>query len=331
MKISIVIPVYNTEKYLERCIESIVNQDVTEKEIILVDDGSTDTSAEMCDNYAAQYPFIIAIHISNSGPATAKNVGFEYVTGDYVAFIDSDDKVYDDMFSKLLSLAYQYDADIVCCNYIQIDEEGNVSHTECSHKNYILNKEEGLKHLLMKDKIYSQCWTKIYKRRMLEEHKVLNIDGLKTDEDFIYNLHAFMHSDTICIADEPLYIYTCRKDSLSKDYFRKHIDQFIDNMLLRLGMVDQIIKDNFPELKEYSTFHCLMYYNELIGRIALFPNYYADCRVQKVFTYFRNNIDILYKYHTRCGLSKYGVLLLRFMPSVFYLHYRHYQAKKYDK
>lgn len=328
MKISIIIPVYNTEKYLQRCVQSVIDEVVIDKEIILVDDGSTDASTEMCDVYANQYSFIKTVHISNSGPATAKNVGFKYATGAYVSFIDSDDKVYKDMFSKMLALAYQHDADIVCCNYIQIDEEGNISHKECSYKDYVLNTEEGLRHLLMKDKIYSQCWTKIYRRKMLEEYKVFNVDGLKTDEDFIYNLYAFIHSKTVCIVDEPLYVYTHRQDSLSKDYFKKHISQFIDNMQLRLGIVDRMIKNNFPNLVEYSTFHCLMYYNELIGKVALFPDYYTDKRIKKMFTYIRENRDILYKYRARCGFSKQGILLLRFVPSLLYLTYRRYQAKK---
>lgn len=328
MEISVVIPIYNTQKYLERCLQSIVDQRGISKEIILVDDGSTDASANICDNYAKRYSFVKAIHISNSGPATAKNVGFRQAIGDYVVFIDSDDKVCEGMFSKMLSLAYRHDADIVCCNYIQIDEEGNISHVEASYKDYVLNTEEGLKHLLMKDKIYSQCWTKIYKRQMLEEHAIINVDGLKTDEDFIYNLYAFVHSNTVCIIDEPLYIYTHRKDSLSKDYFRKHISQFIDNMQLRLEMVDQVIKDKFPDLVEYSTFHCLMYYNELIGKVSLFPNYYTDPRIKKVFAYLRGNMNVLKKYYIRCGFSKKGVLLLRFVPSCLYLYYRRYQARK---
>lgn len=328
MEISIIIPIYNTEKYLDRCAQSVINQKIVDKEIILVDDGSTDASASMCDAYATRYPFVRRIHIDNSGPATAKNVGFRHAIGDYVAFIDSDDKVCDDMFAKMLALARQYDADIVCCNYIQIDEEGNISHTESSCRNYVLNTEEGLKHLLMKDMIYSQCWTKIYKRKMLEEYKIQNIDGLKTDEDFIYNLYAFMHSKIVCILDEPLYVYTHRKDSLSKGYFKDHISQFIDNMQLRLELVDRTIKEHFPNLVEYSTFHCLMYYNELIGKISLFPTYYKDKRVMRIFRYMKSNINVLYKYHIKCGFSKYGILILRFTPTFFYLCYRRYKAVK---
>lgn len=327
MEISIIIPIYNTEKYLERCVQSILDESVIDKEIILVDDGSTDGSVNLCDDYAKRYPFVKAIHIDNSGPATAKNVGFRQAQGDYVAFIDSDDKVCDDMFSKMLSLAHRHHADIVCCNYVQIDEEGVVSHTECSHQEYILNQEEGLRHLLMKDKIYSQCWTKIYNRRMLEQHHVLNVDGLRTDEDFIYNLNAFVHSQTVCIIDEPLYVYTHRRGSLSKDYFREHIGQFMDNMQLRLGMVDRTVKEKFPMLVEYSTFHCLMYYNELIGKISRFPSFYKDKRVGNIFRYIRSNAGVLYKYHARCGFSRIGVLLVLFVPSDLYFYYRRRKNK----
>lgn len=322
MDISVIIPVYNTESYLRRCVDSVIGQQSVELEIILVDDGSTDASPSICDDYANKYPNVRCKHTKNSGPATAKNIGYELATGNYVVFIDSDDKIKPDMLKKMLNMAYKHSADIVCCNYVQVDEQGNISHTDCTNQEYVLDKHGGLKHLLLKDKIYSQCWTKIYRKKMLDENHVVNVDGLKTDEDFLFNINAFVASDVVCIVDEPLYVYTHRENSLSHDYYRKNINQFINNMTLRLKTVDSIIKERYPELVEYSTFHCLMYYNELIGKVSLHPSYYNDKRIRQVFSYMKANYPILQKYYARCGFSKNGLLMFKILPRILYLVYR---------
>ena len=192
----------------------------------------------------------------------------------------------------------------------------------------MLNQDEALKAILIKDKIYSQCWTKIYKRETMATHHIRNTEGLKTEEDFIYNIQAFACSKTVCIVDKPLYIYTHRTKSLSKDYYREHISQYIDNRILRLEMVDSIIHDRFPHLHEYSTYHCIFYYNELIGRICLFPQVYHDQRVHKVLSYIKNHTDVLMAYHWKLGFSKTGAYLISYMPDTIYLYYRHWKSKQ---
>ena len=320
--ISIIIPVYNVEKYLKRCVDSVLHQEGISMEIILIDDGSTDSSGTICDDYVSKFPYVRCQHIKNSGPSTAKNVGYDMATGNYVAFIDSDDEIKTNMFSLMLQSGYKHDADIVCCNYIQIDEEGNISHTTHTGREYVLTQDEALRAILIKDKIYSQCWTKIYKRQTMQENHVRNKEGLKTEEDFIYNIQAFACSKTVCIVDKPLYIYTHRSKSLSKDYFRNHISQYIDNRILRLKLVDNIIQDKFPHLQEYSTYHCIFYYNELIGRICLFPHLYRDPRVSKVISYIRKHADVLLAHHTQLGFSKWGAYAIIYIPQTLYLYYR---------
>ena len=322
MDISVIIPVYNVENYLKRCVDSVLCQDGISLEIILVDDGSTDSSGKMCEEYVTSHSNITCLHISNSGPATAKNKGYDMATGNYVAFIDSDDEIKPDMFRSMLQSGYKHDADIVCCNYIQVNEDGHISHTKHTGQEYILTQDEALKAILIKDKIYSQCWTKIYKREMLESNHIRNTEGLKTEEDFIYNIQAFACSQTVCVVDKPLYIYTHRIKSLSKDYYRKHINQYIDNRILRLELVDNIIREKFPHLQEYSTYHCLFYYNELIGRICCFPQLFRDPRVGKVFSYIRNHSDVLLTYHGQLGFSKWGAHAIICLPITMYLYYR---------
>ena len=327
MDISVIIPIYNVEQYLKRCIDSVLHQENVSFEIILVDDGSTDSSGKICDEYAARHSEIKCIHTSNAGPSTAKNIGYDIATGNYIAFIDSDDEIKPDMFSQMLQSGYQHNADIVCCNYIQIDEEGNISHTEHTGQEYVLSQDEALKAILIKDKIYSQCWTKIYKRATMQKNSIRNTEGLKTEEDFIYNIQAFACCKIVCIVDKPLYIYTHRSKSLSKDYYRDHISQYIDNRILRLEMVDNIIHEQFPHLQEYSTYHCIFYYNELIGRVCLFPKMYHDARVHKVFSYIKNHSYTLMTHHDNLGFSKTGSYLIKILPETIYLYYRRWKCK----
>lgn len=327
MDISIVIPIYNVEKYLRRCLDSVLRQENISMEIILVDDGSTDSSGKICEEYVAKQSNVRCIHIENSGPSTAKNIGYDIATGNYVAFIDSDDEIKPEMFSTMLKSGYKHNADIVCCNYIQVDEEGNISHTDHTDKEYVLTQDEALKAILIKDKIYSQCWTKIYRRKTMQENGVRNTEGLKTEEDFIYNIQAFACSKTVCIVDKPLYIYTHRSMSLSKDYYRDHISQYIDNRILRLELVDSIIHTKFPHLQNYSTYHCIFYYNELLGRVCIFPKLYHDPRVHKVISYIRNHSDILKAQHRELGFSKTGTSLIQYLPDVIYLYYRQWKSR----
>lgn len=322
MDISVIIPIYNVEKYLKRCIDSVLRQKDVSLEVILVDDGSTDSSGKICDEYASINSNVKCLHITNSGPSTAKNVGYDLALGNYIAFIDSDDEIKQDMFCVMLKSGYQHNADIVCCNYIQVDEEGNSSHTEHTGQEYVLTQDEALKAILIKDKIYSQCWTKIYKRETMQKNSVRNTEGLKTEEDFIYNIQAFACSKTVCIVDKPLYIYTHRSKSLSKDYYRNHINQYIDNRIYRLELVDNIIREQFPHLQEYSTYHCIFYYNELIGRICLFPQLYRDRRVSNVISYIRNHADILLAHHAQLGFSNWGTRAILYVPKTLYLYYR---------
>ena len=322
MDVSVIIPVYNTEKYLSACIESVLHQTDVSLEIILVDDGSKDSSGNICDNYAEKYDNIKAIHIPNSGPATAKNVGLKHAQGNYIALTDSDDKMEPLMLCKMVSAGYEYDADIICCNYKQVDEQGHVSHLNSTNQQYVLNHEEGLIHFFSKNKIYSQCWTKLYKCQMLVDNGIENDPGLRTDEDFIFNIRAFIKAKTTVIVDEPLYEYTHRSNSLAHAYYKKNISQYIDNRIQRVQVTQDAVKNETEVVKEWSIVHIIMYYNELLGKVALFPELHSDKRIRNIINYIRNNKQILNSHYKQCGFSKKGVFLISFLPSSFYMQYR---------
>jgi glycosyltransferase involved in cell wall biosynthesis len=322
MDVSVIIPVYNTEKYLVSCVDSILHQADVSLEIILVDDGSTDASPSICDDYAQKYDNIHTLHIQNSGPATAKNEGLKLAQGNYIALTDSDDRMEPLMLHKMVSAGYEHDADIVCCNYKQIDEQGNVSHLNSTNQQYVLNHEEGLIHFFSKDKIYSQCWTKLYKHQMLSDNHIENDPGLRTDEDFIFNIRAFVHAKTTVIVDEPLYEYTHREGSLAHAYFKSHINQYIDNRIQRVKVTQDAVKNESDTIKHWSTVHIIMYHNELLGKVALFPEYYADPRIKEVLRFIKRNKSILNQHYTLCGFSKIGKMLITNLPSWLYMRYR---------
>ena len=130
-KVSIIVPVYNVEKYLDKCIESIVNQTYRNIEIILVDDGSPDKCPEICNEWAKKDDRIKVIHKENGGLSSARNAALEIAQGDYITFVDSDDWIENDMIQSMLTCAAKNDADIVCCGFYfdNVDTTGPVSYT----------------------------------------------------------------------------------------------------------------------------------------------------------------------------------------------------------
>ena len=326
MDVSVIIPVYNTEKYLAACVESILNQINVSLEIILVDDGSSDSSGQICDEYAKKHNNIRAIHIENSGQAVAKNEGLKYAQGNYIALTDSDDKMTPYMLNKMVSSGYEHNADIVCCNYKQIDEQGIVSHTDCTNKEYILNHEQALIHFYSRDKIYSQCWTKLYKRQMLTDYHIEN-EPIRYDEDIIFNIKAFKAAQKTIILDEPLYEYTYRENSVAHGYwnFKKNINQYIDDRIKRVRITKDAVNNENDIVKEWSLVHIILYYNELLGRVAIYPEFHSDKRIKSILKFIKHNRLILFKYYTICGFSNIGKLLIVYLPAGLYMKYRKYK------
>lgn len=322
MDVSVVIPVYNTEKYLPVCIDSVLAQTGVSLEIILVDDGSTDSSPCICDDYATMHNNITAIHIKNSGPATAKNAGLKLAKGDYVSFTDSDDKLEPTMFYEMISAGKRHGSEIICCNFKEADVNGNISHTECSGNIYSFDRAEALRHILSKDLIYTGSVTKIFKRDLLTQNSITHNDGLKTDEDFIMNIKAFAKCNHCTVVDKCFYIINYRENSLSHSYFKEDIDNYINNRFVRSQIIEKTVTEECPELIEWAYLQNIMYFNELLGKISLFPYLYYDKRTKEVVKYIRKHWSILIKHHSKCGFSKLGCYLLKLIPSYLYMHYR---------
>lgn len=207
--ISVIIPVYNAERYVGKCIESVQAQTYMDWQMILVDDGSKDKSLEVCQRYANQDNRISVIHQENAGPGIARNVGLEYANGKYVVFIDSDDYIEKDYF-KLLS---QHDEDVVYIDVRNVDEDGRVLKEEYMSSNNRLSLDS----ILRRQMTGSINWggvRKCLKLRVLQENNI-KYTNHKIGEEAIYSFQALWYAKSVAFIEQPLYNYVQRGDSQS--------------------------------------------------------------------------------------------------------------------
>lgn len=214
--ISIIVPIYNVEKYLPKCIESIMTQTYENIEIILVDDGSTDNSGLICDEYKEKDSRIVVIHKKNGGLSDARNTGTETAKGEYVGFIDSDDYIDKTMYEKLYNAIKQNDADMSICSWVRVDEDGDeiiVENESSPLKDEVINGEIALSKVLVNNGVfYVTAWNKLYKKDLVKKIK-FPVGKIHEDE---FTVHRFMHkcNKIVCISDI-LYFYLKRSDSIT--------------------------------------------------------------------------------------------------------------------
>ncbi|WOZ80658.1 glycosyltransferase family 2 protein [Segatella hominis] len=210
-ELSIIVPVYNTAQYLPQCIESILKQSFKNWELILIDDGSTDGSAEICEEWAQKDARIKVIHKVNSGQADCRNQALEICQGVYIGFVDSDDWIEESMYEVLMDDLKTTNSDIAICNHY--DESKNK--TLCknvSDKRYILKNQE-IQELVIKDKIKSYIWQMLFKRELLNEPMPTS----KNYEDYSILPHWFENAKQVVYTYQPLYHYRLRKSSIVHD------------------------------------------------------------------------------------------------------------------
>ncbi len=245
--ISIIIPVYKVEKYLEKCIESVLKQTYTNLQIILVDDGSPDNCGKICDEYAKKDSRIEVIHKINGGLSDARNVGINRANGRYIGFVDSDDYIKEDMYEKLINLIKEYDADISICNLYDVIDG----------KEYVRNKDNGiheysridiLKEILLDKNIQSYAWNKLYKKELFDEIKY---PIGKKYEDIGTTFYLFEKCNKIVVTSEPEYYYLKRADSLVNNVTESTILDYTEIIIQRY----LYIKQNIKGLRKYNNYY----------------------------------------------------------------------------
>lgn len=206
IKVSVIVPVYNVEKFIDKCLNSIVNQTLKEIEIIVVNDGTKDNSQKIIDKYVKKYPDKIKSYIKeNGGQGSARNYGLKKTTGEYIGYVDSDDFVEKDMYKKLYNKAKENNYDIVVCGNYNVSEDYQNKNIDAFINNYNTDLEN-----IFFGKM--AVWNKIYKRDILIKNK-LEFKEKVWYEDLAFTLKAIMNSNTFAFIDEPLYDYLIREGS----------------------------------------------------------------------------------------------------------------------
>lgn len=208
--ISIIVPVYNTEKYLDRCIQSILAQTYTNFELLLIDDGSTDSSGAICDSYAEQDSRVRVFHKPNGGVSSARNMGLDNALGEWIIFCDSDDWIDAEMYEQMYNAAIQNKVDMVCCGLL-VEEKNNK--TILSYKN---NYKD---HKLMYDCLapiivtYFATWNKLVSKKIYDINRIRATEGANMWEDVELMTKIRYFSQSSCVINKPFYHYNRMNES----------------------------------------------------------------------------------------------------------------------
>lgn len=222
-KISVIIPIYKVEEYLNRCVESVVNQSYQNMEIILVDDGSPDNCPKMCDDWAEKDNRIKVIHKENGGLSDARNAGLKVAMGEYISFVDSDDWIAKDFYEFLIRVLTENSADIAECGvYLVNDKKEVLQKRGIKEEVLTLNRIEALKRLLLEDGVYQTVWNKLYKRTIVQG---ILFEVGKYHEDEYWTYQVFDRIEKMAVINQPGYYYLQRNSSImGKKYSIKRLD-----------------------------------------------------------------------------------------------------------
>lgn len=253
--ITVIVPVYNVINCLERCVNSILSQTYKNLEIILVDDGSTDGSAALCDRFKEREPRIQVIHKKNGGLSSARNMGITLAEGSYIAFIDSDDWIKDDMIEKLYHACRRYSVNIACCGRYKVYESGKAQEVNTLNECTVWSGTEALKRLLTWNKVDSSVCDKLWKRELFcKDSFPIN----RLHEDIPITYLKLWKEERIAHVGLPLYYYWQRDKSISRNLFSKgNMDLFYYSL-----KINKDIKTHYSELKneaDFFTFKNILY------------------------------------------------------------------------
>lgn len=218
IKVSVIIPVYNVEQYLEKCLDSIINQTLKEIEIICINDGSKDKSLNILQEYQRKDSRIKVIDKANEGVSIARNTGINAAVGDYISFIDADDWIQEDFLKELYDTAKAYNSDIACGNIIRVCNNKKRNKLIYTKKDY--SNDPDIKNSLTKIPIYNFVWNKIYKRETLAASGVKFPEG-RVYEDIIWSIQTVYYLNGVVTVPEAIYYYRKNKKSIMSTKSKK--------------------------------------------------------------------------------------------------------------
>ncbi len=291
--ISVIIPVYNTEKYLDRCISSVVSQTYKYLEIILVDDGSPDNCPQICDEWAKKDTRIKVIHKENGGAADAKNVGLDSATGEYIALVDSDDFIVPNMYEDMLELMSKYDADIVDSRIEKTDSTDQILGTKTNGHITVYSAEDALSVYMDDSTIRQTPVNKLYKSSVIADNRFPK--GKYIDDEY-WTYRVIGNAERYVFTDSVYYYYLQHSESaMGRDYSLQRLDA-LDALMERV----EYMKLRFPNLvpKAEKTYFgsCRFHFQMLC--------YYSDLDPHK--THRKEILDRITKINVKRAISSYN-------------------------
>jgi glycosyltransferase involved in cell wall biosynthesis len=248
--VSIVVPIYNAENYLKKCVDSLINQTYKDIEIILVNDGSTDDSLRICNEYNKLDKRVRVIDKENGGASSARNAGIKNANGEYIMFADSDDYVAENWVEELAASQNKNEDSFVICDIHWQDVDGTVysQHNDIRYGKYALKEY----YEVVENKLFNQPYNKIYKKSIIKENSISFNESFVIGEDINFNLDYIKHTQSVFLIDKRLYYYLeNREDSLCHRYYEDlfEINLFTYKHNLRLFSLFSIEECVFEKLK----------------------------------------------------------------------------------
>lgn len=246
IKISVIVPVYNTKEYLKRCVLSICHQTYDNLEILLVDDGSTDGTGELCEALAACDKRIKVFHKKNGGASSARNLGLEKAAGEYIGFVDSDDYIDCDVYAQMIKLAQEKDYSIVQISRDERDEAGNRLEDVCIPPKQVrfCDTQTFLEELLLHQGDCSFC-TKLIRRDLLEQHRFP--EG-ELNEDFKLLIELLMETEGVAVLPMQGYHVVCRSNSTTRSRSEHSFSRVFMDIVDNADEMQKLVDQSYPKL-----------------------------------------------------------------------------------
>ncbi len=300
--ISIIVPVYNVEKYIRRCVDSLINQTYKNLEIILIDDGSPDNSGAICDEYAERDNRIKVIHKENGGVSSARNVGLDNTSGEYIGFIDADDYIDFQMYEVLYNNLTDNEADISMCVYALENSSGEFIPHYSSEITEAFDREQAISEMLKQVKYTCSLWDKLFSARLIES--VRFDEEISHNEDLLFVYQLMKKSDKAVYTSRPMYYYCKNEQSASRVKFSDKNT----TMLKAQTMVLEDIRENVPEIYDVALTE---YVKTAIFNLTAIvkSNYQNKEYIEKLREIVKDNLRFFLKSYVAKGYKLYAILI----------------------
>lgn len=320
--ISVIVPVYNLENYIERCLKSIQSQTYRNIEIIVVDDGSIDGSWNVIKRIAKEDNRIIPIHKENGGVSSTRMLGLSHARGEWIGFVDGDDEIEEDMYEVLINNAFEYNADISHCGYKMIFNDGRINSFYDTKVKKIQDNTTGVIDLLEGDLIEPGLCNKLFKKSLFKD---IELDtSIKINEDLLLNYYLFKNSQFSIFEDLTKYHYIIRDNSASRSKLNDY--KIYDPIRVK----EIILNDSNSEIKEIA---CKVYLRTIIyviDGLIIENSHEHDLQIKELIDLLKKNRNSIKYLNRKLKLSAYMISYINPFYKLLYRLYNYFKSSNYN-